>query len=493
MKRIYGVIISLIMLMPLFAKSVSLEVKEFESGFEISNLDAKGKRICKGFLSFIAKEDVYIILKENKTEFSSEKFADKIVHYPHSTRVFNCNGESFINVEKNEKLVYGPISNFDSILVVATNGKLMGVDATYDGKNIKINISGVDQNLDTSFSLLVKKYTLEKKAEEEKKKTEVERLVAEQKWNNDKREQEIRRNIEVILNKRDVYKNDLFAYLLTQDGTLGIVAYLGDSKDVLEIPEEIEGIPVDRILYLKSLKKVHFKTVMIPKKIKLISDHAFYNLGIEKIIFEEGSELQKVGDEAFRFNNLTEMNLPRKDLVIGYDAFSDNLIKKVSVYKDWSFYMKAGFYGKFIGADSCFNQEECAIIKSEVLEEVVFEEGRENIPPKAFAGCNNLRKISIPSTMSEFGTCAFQNCTALSEIVIAGSPVTSIKDSVGNYKAGSDLRDAALLAPGSMEKLFAEHDARSDPYSGLYFFYKCNLDLKTKKMLIDMGFPTDAF
>lgn len=508
MKKLFGLVISLIMVIPLFAKEIPMKVTEFESGFEISNLDAKGKKLCKGFLSLEQKDDLFVILKTEEDSFSMKKLAYEILYRPSPSNAYIMDGSSFIRIDKDKKTqLYGPLSDVDSIIIISSKGKIIDCSSIYDGKNMQIFVGEISDEKNKlseaieEFKLVdaeQEKIAAERKAEEERKKAELERKVAEQELERQldpkikKQEENIKKEIEYYLSKRDVYKNDTFAYMLTQDGTIAIVGYMGDGRETLEIPKEIEGISVDRIVFCKSLKKIRFKTVVIPKNIKIIFENAFYNLGIEKIKFEDGSLLQKIGDEAFRYNKLTEMTIPKKDIVIGFDAFSNNNIKKVSIYKDWRFTMRAGFYGKFVGADSCYRQEECAIINSDILEEVVFEEGRDNIPPKAFAGCKNLKKIYIPSTMTDFGTCAFQDCTTLSEIIIAGKPLTSVKDSIGDYKGGS-LKDAALMLPGAFEKLMAQNDAQMNPYSAIYIFSNCNLDLKTKKLLIDMGFPTEAF
>ena len=52
-----------------FAKDIPLEVTETEWGFEISNLDAKGKRICKGFLDFEEQYNIFVVFKTNKVDF----------------------------------------------------------------------------------------------------------------------------------------------------------------------------------------------------------------------------------------------------------------------------------------------------------------------------------------------------------------------------------------------------------------------------------------
>lgn len=510
MKKLFGLVISLIMVIPLFAKEIPMKVTEFESGFEISNLDAKGKKLCKGFLSLEQKDDLFVILKTEEDSFSMKKLAYEILYRPSSSNAYIMDGSSFIRIDKDKKTqLYGPLSDVDSIIIISSKGKIIDCSSIYDGKNMQIFVGEISDEKNKlseaieEFKLVdaeQEKIAAERKAEEERKKAELERKVAEQELERQldpkikKQEEDIKKELDYCLSQKEVYKNDTFAYMLTQDGTIAIVAYLGDSKDVLEIPKEIEGITVDRIIYMKSISKVSFNKIIIPKNIKLISARAFYNLGIEEIIFEENSLIQEIRQDAFRYNSLTKMNVPRKRMNIGFDAFSDNRIKKVSIYKDWCFWYESNRYdNKFIGASESLRSDVNSIIYSDVLEEVVFEEGVTDICPRAFAGCKKLKKITIPSSMRNFGACAFLDCSSLSEIDINGKPITSIKDSVGDYKK-IDIDDYFRAAiSGSFKEIFNQYDIDRNPFSALYIFRNCKLDLKTKKILIDMGFPTDAF
>lgn len=505
MKKIISLMLFLIMLVPLFAKETTMSVTEFESGFEISNLDVKGKRICKDFLNVEGNNNVFIILKSKTDSFSMKELAYELLYRPSPSRVMTMNGSSFSRIDKDKKTrLYGPLSKVDSIIVVSAQGKILDCTSIFDGKNIRISIGEVSNEgskladaIEELKLIEAEKAKLEAERKEEQKRLEAERKAnAEREEKIQKVDQAISKEIESFLSQKEVevYKNDLYAYTLTQNGTIAILAYLGESKDILEIPNEIEGITVDRIIYMKSTSKVNFNKIIIPKNIKLISGRAFYNLGIEEIIFEENSLIQEIGQDAFRYNNLTEMNVPRKRMDIGFDAFSDNRIKKVSIFKDWAFWNQANPYdNKFIGAKSCLSSVTNSIISSDILEEVVFEEGVIDIPPRAFAGCKNLKKIKIPSTMRNFGTCAFLDCSSLSEIDINGKPITSIKDSVGDYKdlSTDDYFKAAIS--GSFKEIMNQYDIDRNPFSALYIFRNCKLDLRTKKILIDMGFPTDAF
>ena len=184
MKRIIGLAIVLLSMFSASAKEIPLQVTETEWGWEISNLDAKGKRICKGFLDFQKEENVYVVFKTNNDIFSVEKLANEIV-YNYMSNTVSLSGENFSLVNKNKKTqLYGPLLNYDSILVISSHGKIEDCSAYSDGKNLCLRTSVPNSNFETQASLLVKNYFEEKKAEEDRlaaeKKSEEDRLAAEQ-------------------------------------------------------------------------------------------------------------------------------------------------------------------------------------------------------------------------------------------------------------------------------------------------------------------------
>ncbi len=284
-------------------------------------------------------------------------------------------------------------------------------------------------------------------------------------------------------------KNETYVYSLTENGDIIINAYLGNSVDNFFIPEKIEGLTVLKVGSLITPPNTIFKTVTIPKSVEYICDSAFERLGIEKLIFEKNSKIKKIGKNAFRYNNLKEMNLPRKNINISFDAFSDNPIKIISVYKEWEFEKNNTLIGFSLSV--CADQNENSIINSDKLEEVIFEEGCINIYPKSFAYCKNLKKITIPSTVKNFGAYAFQGCSSLSEIIINGKPKISVENSNSNINQ-QDVINA--ISQGNWDKVaISMQKAMMDPFSAIGIFNDCRIDLKTKSALLKMDFPKEAF
>lgn len=459
MKKLFGLAFLLMMTVSVFGKETPLNITQTEWGFEISNLDAKGKRICKGFLDFQKQENVFIVFKTNEDSFSAEKLANEIVYnnLPNIV-VYGTYGTSIEAFKDDKSQMYGPLIYYDSILVLSSAGKIEGCNAYSDGKNLHIKVSSVNKNLETKLTQLINACIVEKARMDAEKKAEEEKIAAE-------------KQIEEIISHRQCNKNENYLYELTETGKIAIIAYIGDSVENLIIPEKIEGLPVQTIKvaeYSYKEKDINgwdinkgycadsivlrpstkFKTVTIPKTVEYIDSRAFTNLEIEKVMFANGSilkvigtrafannkikeynipeSIQLIGDEAFYNNEIEELKLPRKEIKIWKNAFSLNKIKKIIFYSGWDSFSWNGYYKG--GGISIYSNEKDDdrlydgpfMQDSDYLEEVFFEDGCKRITGYAFSGCKNLKKISLPSSMDVIFREAFANCTSLSEVTLRG-------------------------------------------------------------------------
>lgn len=493
MKKIFGLVFIIMMTLSCFAKEISLQITETDYGLKISNLDSKGKRICKGFLNLEADTEVYTIFETNDGHFLLENLANEIVNNKRLNKFIVLKDEKLTNAIVDKKTQkYGPLSNYDSLLIISENGKFQNYTAISDGKNLTIKLSDFTEDTTLQIRSLIKQYSDEKKIIESELQAEKERKEKLKKADNIRISAD---EIKEYLRYSDVYKNSLYAYSLNKNGDIVIICYLGDSVDSLFIPEMIEGIPVGQIYSLQSLNNAKFKNITIPKTVKEISDNACVGLGIEKLIFEKDSNLTSIGVNAFRYNEIQELNLPRKKLTIGFDSFSDNKIKKISVYKDWIFLYHTPFYR--FSLDYCSTQEDNAFLKSDVLEEVIFEEGCSYIAPKCFAECKNLKKLVIPSTMKQIGAYAFYDCTSLSDISFAGIPLIEVDDIEKLFeKAQQNVNPYSSNALDTLgitaaAETLAQID--SNPFSAAKAFGNCPIGLKVKRTLLMMGLPEIAF
>lgn len=165
MKRIVGLAIMLMMTVATFAKEVPLQVTETEWGFEISNVNAKGKKICTGSFSYDTenKDSVCFVFKEDNYPFLMTNFAGEYQNNK-SLAFVQTRGE-FKSGKTSDSLSIEKLATTNKILVVFTKGRFAKCFAYFDGKNIRLILSDYSEESETMLCKEIKE--LEKiKAEE---------------------------------------------------------------------------------------------------------------------------------------------------------------------------------------------------------------------------------------------------------------------------------------------------------------------------------------
>ena len=126
-----------------------------------------------------------------------------------------------------------------------------------------------------------------------------------------------------------------------------------------------------RIVYYPS-------SITIPSSIKKIQKKGFHGSKAKTIIFDKGSQLEKIEDRAFDFSELEEIELPASLEYIGTSAFS-------------------------------FSQK---------LKKLTFSSSSklELISHEAFANLSNLEKLTLPKSVKTLGSNLFKNTTSLKHV-----------------------------------------------------------------------------
>ncbi len=272
----------------------------------------------------------------------------------------------------------------------------------------------------------------------------------------------------------------------------------------VEFPEGITEIPDE---LFNQAQFVTNTTITIPKTVTKIGVDAFS--GVEKkgsnishIVFEEGSQLNEIGNGAFQYCNaiksfnipdsttiigqqafntckgLTEITIPENIVFIGKSAFNgctalntvnynaiaaETNVKKASetIFKDCNISkitigenvtILPGYL--FYGAKFSDNNDEAAVLVDLLVPAAVKE-----IQEYAFANISNIRTVTFEegSSFTKLGEYAFNSCTALEECILPDN-VTDIGNSA--FRGCTKLKEFKL--PASLVTL------------GSYAFYQCS-------------------
>jgi hypothetical protein len=251
------------------------------------------------------------------------------------------------------------------------------------------------------------------------------------------------------------------------EGTISITGYTG-SESILEIPAEIDNIPVTMIGDEVFRDHTELTKIWMPDSILTIGKAAFSGCTSLKQIRLSAS-LEKILNEGFRYcTSLESIEFPAGLISIGNNAFEECSLLKELVLPESLVNISANAFRncrslisiniqknvKTIGGNAFWgtswldNQtEEFVIVGNRILikyngsnsivdvpvsvtsivdafsgniqiEKVVLPDTLLNINDNSFKDCINLREIQIPQKITSIGSYAFANCRSLQEIEI---------------------------------------------------------------------------
>ncbi len=227
--------------------------------------------------------------------------------------------------------------------------------------------------------------------------------------------------------------DSIFTYELNEDGTYTITGARDESITTAVIPEKIGGKTVTGIKDMAFWMCENLSEVTIPKSVTHISGRAFKNtpwlankqkenpLVIVNNIVIDGSaatgkvklpsSVKEISELSFTGSAMTAITIPDSVTVIGKAAFAgSNNLTKISLPKGLK------------------EISESLLSDCKKLTEVTIPDSVKIIGPRAFWGCNKLSKIAIPSSVTAIGESAFTFCYSITKITIPSSVVR-----IGNY------------------------------------------------------------
>jgi len=227
------------------------------------------------------------------------------------------------------------------------------------------------------------------------------------------------------LNYNFKFKSDCY-HLFKNNNVLEV------SEGVYKTSSHVKEINNKTFAFLKNIEKL-----IISKNVEDIKKHAFSDLDVKAIIFEENSKVSSISSNVFNeANNLTNIIINEKN---EYYSSLDGVLYN----KDQTIlikYPEGRSEEEFIIPNSVTSIGNYAFFGASSLESIVIPDSVTSIGEGAFYDASSLEKIVIPESATSIGDYAFFGASSLTSIVIPKSVI-----SIGNY-AFSDINELTIYA-----------------------------------------------
>jgi hypothetical protein len=212
---------------------------------------------------------------------------------------------------------------------------------------------------------------------------------------------------------------------LTVNGSIMITEY-DCSKDVIVIPDTINGLPVTNIGDGAFSDCTNLTSVTIPDSATSIGEDAFGSCtGLTSVTI--GKNVTNIGERAFyACTSLTSITIPDSVTSIGGSAFSGcSSLTNVTIGSSVTYL--TGFSG-------CTN-----------LANVTIGSNVASIGAYAFYQCTGLTSVTIPTSVISIGERAFFDCTSLKGVYFNGDAPSGVGSKIFYYKRPPSMLDVTPL------------------------------------------------
>ena len=187
-----------------------------------------------------------------------------------------------------------------------------------------------------------------------------------------------------------------------------------DANNSGECGEEVSYVFADGVLTISGNGTIEEKAF---KEITKITSVVILDgvTGIGNAAFSGCTELSSItipntvttiGSHAFANTKLTELTLPENLTTLGAFILNENIgVKNLTIPKtvETMQALSGGYHGSLNGS---------------AVENIVFADGMETIPVQACHGATNLKKVTLPDSVTTLDNECFAECSALTEIIL---------------------------------------------------------------------------
>ena len=256
------------------------------------------------------------------------------------------------------------------------------------------------------------------------------------------------------------YDEDSDSYIFTgfsqaKDGGFTIPKYYNDKEHGIKTVTKIEDEAFkEKATWTAGVKNI----ITIPESVIEIGSKAFMGCAIDGLNFEGDSKLEKIGDDAFNNNNISQIIFPSSLKEIGKNAFRSNgletlvLPENISVVQEGTFAFNSAMKSLYIPAN-IQKIENDAFRATYSLTQITFENDShlESIGNEAFQSSEKLKEFVMPDSVTTIGDNVFKGCVALEKITLSKN-LTKI--SKGTFKECTSLKEVVL--PSTINKIADE-------------------------------------
>ncbi len=216
-------------------------------------------------------------------------------------------------------------------------------------------------------------------------------------------------------------------FTLNNDGKTYAVTGIGSTRDTdIVIPNVYKDLPVTTIGSRAFYGCINLTSITIPDSVTVIDSHAFSGCSSLTSITIPDS-VTVINTHVFAdCSSLTRIAIPDSVTSIGYATFINcNQLRIITLpfVGETMDGTSESHFGYIFGASNAYDNEHS--VPSSL--EVVTITGGTSIGEYAFFGCDKLRRITIPETITYIGKGAFMNCSGLTNPLIPAG-ITIISD-----------------------------------------------------------------